>query len=131
MRLDSKLKHPRVRVWAIVNGKLSAGFEATRPIWPAIAGRSSGILSHFATANELRRVALLCRWLDAVGPLQVEFRYIALPEACEAPETKLESIFDADLMTRLAALGEQLGRDPSAWHAGTPRPEQLSALPEE
>ena len=131
VRLDPDLQHPRVRVWAIVNGKLSAGFQATRPIWPAIAGRSTGILSDFATANELRRVELLCRWLDAVGPLEVEFRYIALPEEFEVPETKLESIFDAELMARLAALGEELGRDPSAWHAGTPRPEQLSPLPEE
>lgn len=133
---EALLGHPappvaRIRIWTIINGKLSAGAQGTSLHWPSIAGRSSTIVSHFATVAELRRLDLFCRWMTSAGPFEVEFRYIALPEEFEVPPTDMQKIFDSDLMGRLAELGESMGRDPASWSSQAPQPEHVApATPE-
>lgn len=124
---EPELAGARVRVWTILNGKVSAGALPTASKWPAIARRSYQVAKRFAVAAELRRVDLLCRWLDAVGPLQVEFRYIAIPEDFDVPLLEMKTkIFDKQLMGELVDLGERLGRDPASWQTEAPVPESMT-----
>lgn len=76
---DPEHPRPRLRLWVIINGKIGAGIKATGWTWPAVAERASRTATHFAMATELRRLALFARGLDASGPLDVEFRYLAIP----------------------------------------------------
>lgn len=111
----------RVRIWVIVNGKVKAAHHATEANWPSIAARSYQVAMRFAVASELRHAELFCHALDAGSPLQVEFRYIALPEEFEVPQLELKkNIFDSNLMGRLFDLGQELGRDPGAWSGAAP-----------
>jgi hypothetical protein len=122
---DPAHPRPRLRLWVIVNGKISAGIQGTPWTWPAVAERSSKTTMHFGMATELRRLALFARWLDAIGPLDVEFRYVAIPESFEITGTP-GHLFDHQLMIRLADLGEKTGRDPGSWRSSPPRPEELT-----
>ena len=111
----------RVRIWVIVNGKVKAARQPTEATWPSIARRSYQVAMRFAVASELRHAELFCRALDAASPLQVEFRYIALPEEFTVPQLELKkNIFDSELMGRLFDLGQELGRNPGAWSTVAP-----------
>lgn len=117
---------PTLRLWVIVNGKISAGIHATSTSWTSVAARSSRMATHMSMATEMRRIENFSRWLNAAG-VKVEYRYLALPEDFDIPAGKSDQLFDAGLMARLADLGESLGSDPTSWRVDPPRPESLTA----
>lgn len=117
---------PKLRLWVIVNGKVGAGIQATRTRWTDVATRSSRMATHLAMATQMRRIEDFSRWLKAEG-VDVEYRYLALPEDFEIPAGTSGSLFDSELMKRLADLGESLGAEPNSWLRDPPRPEGLTS----
>lgn len=128
-RNESAAHPPRVRIWAIVNGRISPDVSSTGLGWPEVAARSSHVSIHLALATELRRIELFARWLESVTEAKVEFRYLAIPADFNLPPRDVKNLFDRDLMNQLADLGESLGRNPANWRQDPPRPESLPASP--
>ena len=50
--------------------------------------------------------------LREVDKVDVEFRFVCIPDAWRAPK---EGMFEKETMQSLADLGESLGRDPASW----------------
>jgi len=117
----------RVRIWAIVNGRISPDVSSTGLGWPEVAARSSHVSLHLALATELRRIELFAQWLESATDARVEFRYLAIPAEFNLPPRDAKNLFDRELMNQLANLGESLGRDPASWRQDPPRPESLPA----
>jgi predicted acylesterase/phospholipase RssA len=109
---------PKFRVWIIVNEPLSLDAQVTRPRWTSIASRSLQVMmrsSMMASLREIQRLALEARLLMGVD---VEFRFVAIPD--DAPEKKTHELFEHDYMVELEALGVEMGADPSSWRTEIP-----------
>jgi hypothetical protein len=111
---------PKIRLWAIVNNKISAAPANVQPRLTNVIGRSLGIsirMSAVLTLRDLETLAMLFRERG----VDVEFRYLAVPE--DFQDNPDGDFFDKDTMSRLGALGRELGRDPSSWRIHVPSPE--------
>lgn len=103
---------PRIRYWVIINNQLGAAPRIVQPTWTSIVGASVSTAIRSSTIGSLRQLALLARFGQEAEDLNVEFRYVAIPDDWRSPNPKA-GIFDRDTMQSLARLGEKLGSMPA------------------
>lgn len=105
---------PRFRMWMIINGQLDASPQLIEKRWVSIASRSVAVLTKYSTRTTLRQMQLAAELLGGEIGVPVEFRYLALPDDAELPESR-SRLFDQDLMAKVHSIGHALGSDPSSW----------------
>jgi predicted acylesterase/phospholipase RssA len=105
---------PRFRLWMIVNGRLDPTVQLVERRWVSIASRSVAVLAMYSLRTTLRQMQLGAELLSAETGAPVEFRYVAIPDGVELPESS-SRLFDRELMARVHALGRGLGEDPQSW----------------
>lgn len=105
---------PRCRLWVIINGRLDPPSQMVERAWVSIASRSVAVLAVHSLRTTLRQMQLGAELLSAETGVPVEFRYIAIPDGVELPESR-SRLFDQELMGKVHALGHELGSDPSSW----------------
>lgn len=121
---------PKIRFWVIINNQLDSGPQVVRPTWVSITGASLSTAIRASTITSLRFLYEQTRLMRAADGLDVEFRFVAIPDEWHAPKPGL---FEEETMRSLAALGEKLGSNPAAWRSTftgfeediMPEPEQL------
>ena len=105
---------PRFRMWMLINGQLDAPPQLIEQRWISIASRSVAVLTKYSTRTTLRQMQLAAELLEVEIGVPVEFRYLALPDNVELPESR-SRLFDQDLMAKVHSIGYTLGNDPSSW----------------
>ncbi len=116
---------PRIRYWVIINNQLATPPEAVQPKWSTIAERSLGLAVRSSTLWSLKSLALATRLVRFQEGVDVEFRFLAIPDDWRPP---VEGYFERDTMVSLAQLGFQLGADPRSWRTDVPDPESPAGL---
>ncbi len=105
---------PRFRLWMIVNGRLDQPAQVVERGWVSIASRSVAVLTMYSLRTTLRQMQLGAELLRGETGAPVEFRYIAIPDTVELPESR-SRLFDSELMAKVHRLGYGLGEDPDSW----------------
>jgi len=109
---------PKVRIWIIINTKLELTPGITQPKLSAIVGRSISTLMRASLISTLQRFQATVEMYRNSDKIDVEFRYVAIPEDYSPVEG--EYMFDEKIMTALSDLGRKMGADPSSWRTGVP-----------
>lgn len=104
---------PRIRYWVIINNQIGAAPRIVQPTWTSIVGASVSTAIRSSTIGSLRQLALLARFGQDVEDLNVEFRFVAIPDDWRSPNPTA-GIFDRETMQSLARLGEELGSMPAS-----------------
>jgi hypothetical protein len=112
--------NPKIRVWCIVNNKLSEPPKTIQPRLGGVIGRSLGISIRTSALLTLRDLETLALLYNTKGE-EIEFRYLAVPEEFE--DNPDGGFFNKDTMTRLGELGKEMGRDMSSWRIHLPSAE--------
>ncbi len=107
---------PTIRFWVIINNQLGSAPQVVQPTWLSITSSSLATSIRSSTAATLEILSLQCELLRRDAGLDVEFRYVAIPDEWRAPET---GIFKKKTMESLAALGVTMGADPASWKNGS------------
>jgi predicted acylesterase/phospholipase RssA len=115
---------PQFRLWIIVNEPLDLDAQITRPRWTSIAGRSLQTMMRASLITSLREIQRLAHEARTTLGVDVEFRYVAIPD--DAPRKKTHELFEHDYMVQLEELGIKMGADPSSWHGKIPDVHWLS-----
>jgi predicted acylesterase/phospholipase RssA len=115
---------PGFRVWIIVNEPLNLDEQITRPHWTSIAGRSLQTLMRASLMTSLREIHRLAYEARTILGVDVEFRFVAIPD--DAPRKKTHELFEHDYMVELEELGKKMGADPSSWRSKVPDVHWLS-----
>lgn len=112
-RLHPGLPVPRIRFWVIVNNQLGGTSRIVEESWLDITRASVETAVRSSTLGALKQLSLQCE-LQRIEGLDVQFRYIAIPEDWKpaSPEP-----FNQDTMRSLADLGTKLGADPATWRS--------------
>lgn len=109
---------PTLRLWVVVNEKLRLSPTIMHPQWGKIFRRSLEIMMRSSMLSSLRNIQQLSENArDSLG-VDVEFRYVAIPD--DAPDPPHGAMFDREFMIRLETLGRQLGADPTSWRSTIP-----------
>ncbi len=103
---------PRIRYWVIINNQLGATPHVVQPTWVSITGASVSAAIRSSTIGSLRHLDAQVQLLRDAEGLDVEFRFVAIPEAWRSPKP---GMFVKETMQSLIALGKEMGRDPSSW----------------
>ena len=111
---------PKLRLWVIVNGQLTAPLGTTQPRWSSIAMRSYATLSASLLAMTLDRFRLGADLADERQPVDLEFRYMAIPAGFEMKPLDRD-IFDRETMRKLAELGRTMAAQ-GKWRSKVPDP---------
>lgn len=104
---------PIGRYWVIINNKLDVEERIVQPTWRSITEASLSTAIRASTIGSLRQVEMQARLARAAG-VDVEFRYVCVPEDWEPPERDLPP-FDKRLMDSLMRRGRELGAKGDAW----------------
>ena len=115
---------PRIRLWIIVNEPLNLDAQVTRPRWTSISARSLQTMMRGSLMTSLREIQRLVYEARTILGIDVEFRYVAIPD--EAPKKKTHELFEHDYMVELEKLGMKMGADPSSWRTKIPDVQWLS-----
>jgi len=110
----------RIRIWVVINNKLLVEPEVTSPTWTAIATRSLDTLTRASTLQTLQDIETYTQMINLRSEFEVRMHYVAIPQDYEIPETR--NLFDAEKMSRLVKLGEQMGADINSWKKRAVRP---------
>jgi predicted acylesterase/phospholipase RssA len=103
---------PKIRFWVIINNQLDAGPQIVRPTWVSITGASLATSIRASTMTSLRHLYEQTKLMRTADGLDVDFRFVAIPDEWRAPKPGL---FEEETMRSLAALGEKLGSNPASW----------------
>jgi hypothetical protein len=109
---------PKYRVWVLVNQQLRIEPAVTRARWLSVSGRGLGTATHSLQMFAMQLLEQKARELEEVDGMEVEFRWVAIPE--DAPSTDSKEMFDQQYMRALEALGRRMGADPSSWNSEVP-----------
>ena len=109
---------PKIRFWVIINNQLGSRPQVVQPSWFSITTSSLATSIRSSTIATLDILSLHCELLRRDENLDVELRYIAIPDEWRAPEP---GIFKKKTMESLAALGVTVGADPARWIFHSPR----------
>ena len=110
----------KVRVWVIVNNKLKLDTALVQNSWSDIAARSLISLMRSSTLQVLQDFDSLTQMINQKERFSVEFRYVAIPQSYQIPETK--DLFDQQKMRDLIKLGIEMGENPNSWKTRVIRP---------
>ena len=110
----------KVRVWVIVNNKLKLDTALVQNSWTDIAARSLISLMRSSTLQVLQDFDSLTQMINQKERFSVEFRYVAIPQSYQIPETK--DLFDQQKMRDLIKLGIEMGENPNSWKTRVIRP---------
>jgi predicted acylesterase/phospholipase RssA len=113
---DSSL--PKYRLWVIVNENLRMPPAITHRKWGTIFKRSIETMMHSSMLAALRNIQQLAENSRNSLGLDVEFRYVSIPQDASLPPQ--DTMFDKDFMVALEALGREFGKDPSSWETAIP-----------
>lgn len=107
---------PIGRYWVIINNKLDVEEQIVQPTWRSITEASLSTAIRASTIGSLRQVEMQARLARAAG-MDVEFRYVCVPEGWEPPQRDLPP-FDKRLMESMMRCGRELGARGDAWRDG-------------
>ncbi len=126
---EPEIPMPKVRIWVLVNGKLSIPADTTGSGWVSVAQRSLATLLQASTLSTLRRLEALTLIMNGKCHNRFEVRFVAVPDDVEEPKAGV--LFDKEFMRRLSARGQSMGCDPSSWISEVPIPEWSVGSPRE
>jgi hypothetical protein len=108
---------PKTRYWIIFNNQFRPPPEVVEAKWTAILPRSTTTATRTATINSVRHLFALAEVSRLKRNLDVEVRYIAVPDDWLPPKP---GVFDRETMNALADMGERMGADPASWRTTSP-----------
>jgi len=111
---------PRLRLWVIVNGQLTAPVGTTQPRWSSIAMRSYATMSASLLAMTLELFRVGAELADERQPIDVQFRFMAIPADFQMKPLDSD-IFDKETMRKLAELGRTMAAQ-GKWRSKVPDP---------
>lgn len=103
---------PTVRFWLIINNQLASEPQRVQPSWVSITKSSLATSIRSSTISTMKLLNLQCELLRRDAGMDVEFRYVAIPDNWRAPK---EGVFEKETMENLALLGLTMGADPNSW----------------
>jgi predicted acylesterase/phospholipase RssA len=109
---------PRIRIWAIVNEQIETRPSVVKPRWTEISSRSLGTLMRSSLISSLQLIEELASEARQGLGLDVEFRFVAIPE--DAPAKSSSKMFEKEYMLALEELGRSMGADPASWRTTVP-----------
>ena len=109
---------PKYRVWVVVNQQLRIEPAVTQARWLSIAGRGLGTATHTLQLFVMQLMEQLAHASREIDGLEVEFRWVAIPE--DAPKRGTKKMFDKEYMLALEELGRRMGADPAVWRTDVP-----------
>lgn len=104
---------PKVRYWVIINNQLGAAPQVVQPSWVSVTGASVSAAIRSSTIGSLRHLDAQVQLLREVDGVDVELRFVAIPEDWRAPKP---GMFIKETMQSLVDLGRAMGRRPTSWH---------------
>jgi hypothetical protein len=110
---------PRLRFWVIVNNTIGLQPTTVQPGWSAVAFRALETRSQTGNVSPLNELWLSALLLKEQLDVDVEVKWIAVPNDFEVPDT--DQFFDPVVTNALADLGHRLGADPGSWRTVPPR----------
>jgi hypothetical protein len=113
-------KPMKIRVWIIINKKLLLDPKITKPTWSEIAKRSVVSLLQSSVLQTIQGVETFSRMANERSELDVQMRFVAIPQDYPIPLTK--KLFDPDTMQDLVDLGKKMGANPYSWKKKALRP---------
>ena len=102
---------PRFRFRVIVNNQLGGTPQRVDPTWVSLTEASVATAIRSSTIGTLRQLSLATE-LQRRDGIDVEFRYVAIPDAWRPP---VEGAFQAETMRSLSRLGRGIGVDVTSW----------------
>lgn len=112
---------PPIRVWVIVNHKLTLDSTTVQPKWSKLAMRSFWAVNTTAMVGALELFRARLARINRIEGIRTELRFVAIPSDYTLPDLGT-TIFDAETMRPLAELGRKMGADPASWRTRTPDP---------
>jgi hypothetical protein len=110
---------PKYRVWILVNQQLRIEPAVTKAKWISVASRGLGTATHSLQLFAMQLLHEIARESEKIEGLDVEFRWVAIPE--DAPKKGTKDMFDKEYMLQLEELGHKMGADPSSWSTEVPK----------
>jgi hypothetical protein len=114
---NPELAAAKIRVWVIVNEKLSSEPRVAQPAWLDVGIGIARSMMRSGTYAALRTTELMALYLRERGA-DVEFRFVHVPADFEDPPA--QDLFDRQTMQRLSDRGVEMGRDPASWLTHVP-----------
>jgi len=102
---------PKIRFWVIINMQLGLTAQTVQPTWIDITKASMATVIQAGTVIAMRHLSAQVKYL-ALDGVDVEFRYVAIPQSWRAPNARR---FDAEVMQSLARLGMEMGANAASW----------------
>ena len=109
---------PKFRVWVLVNQQLRIEPAVTQARWVSVSARGLGTATHTLQLFAMQLMEQLAQASREIDGLEVEFRWVAIPE--DAPKKGTKEMFDKEYMLALEELGRQMGADPAVWSTEVP-----------
>jgi hypothetical protein len=109
---------PKYRVWVMVNQPLRMSPVVTKARWLSVSGRGLGTATHSLQLFAMQLIQEKVRLARKFEGLEVEFRWVAIPE--DAPKNQTKDMFDETYMLALEELGRRMGADPTSWNTEVP-----------
>jgi len=110
----------RIRIWMIVNQKLLPDHKIVRSRWTEIAERSLSVILRASTLQTIQDTETYIRLINQLPEFDAEMRYVAIPQDYQIDDS--DEMFDAEIMRKLANLGQKMGADPASWRTKALRP---------
>jgi predicted acylesterase/phospholipase RssA len=104
---------PRVRIWIVVNQRLTPAHAVTQPKWVQISERALGTLTSTSQLFALMLVRDLVHEARVERGVDAELRLVSIP--ADAPAKTSDEMFDREYMRALQEFGHEMGADPSSW----------------
>lgn len=109
---------PKIRVWTIFNNSIGLAPTTVQPRWTAVLGRSYQTVAQTGLVAPLGRSILIAEIVRTQLDLEVEVRWVAVPDSFVSPEGAAP--FDPKITNTLADLGREMGRKPTSWRTDPP-----------
>ncbi|MBX3357907.1 MAG: patatin-like phospholipase family protein [Phycisphaeraceae bacterium] len=116
---------PKMRYWVVINNQLDARPQIVQPSWVSITAGSVETTVRSSTNTALRYFAQQVDYVRLAEGIDVELRYVSIPQSWRAPKTGL---FQKETMQSLSEMGRRMGADPASWRmdlAATKLPGEL------
>jgi predicted acylesterase/phospholipase RssA len=109
---------PKYRIWIVVNQQVRPEPAVTMPSWVSVAGRGLNTMTQSLQLFAMHLLHEIVKDYQETEGMDVEFRWVAIPE--DAPKPATTAMFDKDYMLALEELGREMGADPSIWKTDVP-----------